>query len=203
MTNFLRADSGRRFPKNALKTLVMVLSVLVASSPAVTATPDGERAAALLTATTGQWTGQLQYRDYQSNSWQGLPMDVTIAAQPDGVTTLRTARYDDGPQTGIVTITTAAMVDASASTQSYAIFRKGRAADAGKVRIVSVQTGPDPTKWTIVTLERRQDGNSLAEVRETTTRDGDNMTTLKEVDPIDDKSEWLPRNRSVLKRIGN
>jgi hypothetical protein len=56
----------------------------------------------------------------------------------------------------------------------------------------------------MVTTERRGDGNDMAQVRETTTRAGDTMTTLKEVNPDGDKKEvWLPRNRSVLRRIGS
>ncbi len=196
--------TGRRSIEPAVRAAVITaLLLLIRATPALAATPDSERAARLLAATAGQWKGELQYRDYQSNSWQGLPVDVAISAQPDGVTTVRTARYDDGPQTGIVTITTATMIDNAASTQAYAIFRKGRAVDAGAATISLVQSGSDPTKWTIVTLERRKDGNDVAQVRETTTRDGDMMTTLKEVDPVDDKTEWLPRNRSVIKRTGN
>ena len=50
-------------------------------------------------------------------------------------------------------------------------------------------------------METRKDGDSLAQVRETTTRDGASMVTLKEVNPLDDgKDEWLPRNRTVLMR---
>jgi hypothetical protein len=61
----------------------------------------------------------------------------------------------------------------------------------------------DGTHWTIVTRENRIDGNSMAEVRETTTRDGAQMVTLKEVNPLDDgKDEWLPRNRTVLTFVG-
>ncbi len=180
-----------------------ILLVLLAA-PALSASTDkGARAASLLAQTAGRWQGELQYRDYQSNTWQGLPMSVTIATQPDQVTTVRTAQYDDGPKTGIVTITTVNSVDPAASTISYASFRRARATDVGVEKIVKVEQGADASHWTIVTTETRKDGDQIAEVRETTTRDGDAMTMLKEVNPLDDKQdEWLPRNRSVLRRIG-
>jgi hypothetical protein len=189
---------------------------LVTATPGVaqTATPGGAQttvpsdnglqssgvtAAAALAQTSGQWTGELQYRDYQSNSWQGLPMTVTVVAQPDGVTTVRTAQYDDGPQTGIVTITSMTMVDPAAGTASYALFRKGRAADIGLARIVDFRPGADAQHWTMVTTQSRSDGGSMADVRETTIRSGTSMTTLKDVNPEGDGlDQWLPRNRTVL-----
>lgn len=172
------------------------------ATPAVAAADDGATAATLLAQTAGRWQGQLQYRDYQSNSWQGLPMTVTIAAQPDTVTTVRTALFDDGPKTGTVTITTISSVNPPAGTVSYAAARRGRAIDTGVARIDKVEQGADAMHWTIVTTETRKDGDQTAEVRETTTRDGDTLTTLKEVNPVNDKQDvWLPRNRSVLHRI--
>ena len=178
-----------------------ILLALVAA-PALAADKDAG-AAALLAQTAGRWQGELQYRDYQSNTWQGLPMTVTIVAQPDQVTTIRTAQYDDGPKTGIVTITTINAVDPVAATLSYAAFRRSRPTDTGVEQIAKVEPGKDATHWSIVTTEKRTDGNQVADVRETTTRDGDTLTTLKEVNPVDDgKDVWLPRNRSVLRRIG-
>ena len=156
--------------------------------------------AALLAATAGRWTGELQYRDYQSNTWQGLPVEVTIVAQPDGVTTVRTAAYDDGPQTGTVWITTTAIVDPATGTQSYAIMRRGRPLDTGTTELFQPNAATDSaTHWTIIANGRQRDGDTIAYVRETTIRDGATMTTVKEVNPDGDgNDEWLPRNRIVL-----
>lgn len=161
-------------------------------------------ASSMLSQTAGRWQGELQYRDYQSDTWQGLPMSVAITAQPDGVTTVRTAQFDDGPQTGIVTITTVTLVDPVAPALSYATFRRGRQTDVGRSRIAVVTKGADASHWTIVTVETRKDGDEVAQVRETTTRAGDVLTTVKEVNPANDNKEvWLPRNRSVLSRTGS
>lgn len=180
-----------------------LLFALVAT-PALSASTTTAGAAAMLSQTAGRWQGELAYRDYQSNSWQALPVTVTIAAQPDQVTTIRTAQYDDGPKTGIVTITTVTLVDPATSTLNYASFRRSRAPDSGSAKIVEVVPGVDAAHWTMVTTERRGDGNDVAQVRETTTRTDDTMTTLKEVNPEADKKDvWLPRNRTVLRRIGS
>jgi hypothetical protein len=157
--------------------------------------------AQMLAGTSGTWEGKLEYRDYQSNQWFGLPLKLSIVAQPDGVTTVRTAEYDDGPQTGLVWITTVQQVDIATFTITYDQFRKGRTPDAGMAKVTGfARTGVD--QWNFVTEERRKDGNGFAMVRETTTRDGDSLVTLKEVDPEGDgKTEYLQRNRTTLTRV--
>jgi hypothetical protein len=180
---------------------VVVVSLLMISSTLSASQNSTLSASSMLAQTAGRWQGELQYRDYQSNTWQSLPMSVAIVAQPDNVTTVRTANFDDGPQTGIVTITTVMLVDPAALTLDYAIFRRNRPTDVGASRIVDVAQGADAFHWSIVTVETRKDGNEVAQVRETTTQDGELLTTLKEVNPAGDNKEvWLPRNRSVLRR---
>ncbi|UUL82759.1 hypothetical protein [Sphingomonas qomolangmaensis] len=170
---------------------ILILSLLL---PLQSITPQ-----ALLASTAGKWRGELAYRDYQTDQWQGLPVEVTIIAQPDGVTTVRTAAYDDGPKTGTVWITTTAMVEGD-SLRS-ATFREGRPLETATVRL-TVSAAPDPTHWTMIAQDRRIDGDGMAQIRETTVRDGATMTTLKEVDPEGDgKDVWLPRNRTVLTRV--
>lgn len=172
--------------------------------PAAAAEPPLPAMAELLAATSGEWRGELQYRDYQSNSWEGLPVTVRIQAQGDGVTVVRTAAFDDGPKAGIVTITTVTQIDPATGRESYASFRKGRDTDSGTAQL-SPGSGPrDLTHWTIIATETRTDGNSLALVRETTTRDGSALVTVKEVDPIGDGVDgWMPRNRTVLQLAGH
>lgn len=175
----------------------------LAGASAVSAGGAAHPVSPLLAATAGRWNGELQYRDYENNTWQGLPMTVRIAVQPDSLTLIRTAAFDDGPQSGTVWITTVSQFDPASSSEAYAGFRKGREIDSGKRTLSLAGTPRDATHWTMVALETRKDGDSLAQVRETTTRDGSAMMTVKEVNPLDDgKDEWLPRNRTILKRIG-
>jgi hypothetical protein len=182
-------------------TTVCCGMLLMLAGPAVAQGTVPLDAAAALAATAGDWSGELQYRDYQSDTWQGLPVTVHIVAQPDGVTTVRTARFDDGPQTGMVWITTVALVDRATAMVSTASFRRGRAVDSDSQRLTMPTAPVDATHWTIVATSRRMDGDSMAQVRETTVRDGDSMTTLKEVDPEGDGVDaWLLRNRTLLTR---
>ena len=176
------------------------LLVLACASP-IAAQGKVDPVSQVLAATAGTWTGKLQYRDYQSNKWEGLPVQVKITVQGDGVTLIRSAAFDDGPQTGTVWITTVSQFDPARGSETYAMFRKGRELDTGTRTLALAGPARDSAHWTIVTLETRKDGDSLAQVRETTTRDGASMITLKEVNPLDDgKDEWLPRNRTVLMR---
>lgn len=181
----------------------LLVASLLFAVPANAQTVAPPSIASLLAGTTGNWTGRLEYRDYQSNRWEGLPMTATIALQGDGATTIRTATFDDGPKTGAVVITTISLVDTSNETESYASFRKGKPLSTGTT-ILSMPAPPrDATHWTIVAQEHARDGDGLAKLRETTTRDGDTLTVLKEVDPDGDgKDEWLPRNRTILKSAG-
>lgn len=178
-----------------MRAFAFCLALLAVPAIAQTTPPT---AADALAATAGSWTGQLQYRDYQSNSWEGLPMRVAIVAQPDGVTTVRTTQYDDGPA-GIVTITSVTMVDVAAASITNATFRKGRAAELGSESIATFIPGRDLQHWTLITTRTANDGDGIADIRETATRDGASMTTLKEVNPQGDGTEeWLPRNRTML-----
>ncbi|UVO49367.1 hypothetical protein M0208_02095 [Sphingomonas sp. SUN019] len=171
----------------------LLLSAAAASPPTI---------ASLLAGTAGRWQGELQYRDYQSNKWEGLPVKVAIVAQPDALTTVRTAEFDDGPTTGLVWITTLSTIDPATGKESYASARKGKPFESGSAQLTLPSPPRDATHWTIVATDTRNDGNGMAKVRETTVRDGARMTTQKDVDPIGDgKDEWLPRNRTALTLI--
>ena len=182
---------------------LIALALLTMPGAALAAEPVPPSLAELLAATAGDWQGELQYRDYQSDKWEGLPVKVTVQAQGDGVTVVRTAAFDDGPKTGIVYITTVTQLDPVTGRESYAAFRKNREPDSGAAQI-TLGSGPrDLTHWTITATETRKDGDSMAAVRETTTRNGSSLITLKEVDPVDDGvAGWLPRNRTVLDLAG-
>lgn len=182
-----------------MRALPLCLTAACLTSAASLVAQTSFEPVALLAATAGQWQGELQYRDYQSNQWEGLPVKVTITAQADGVTIIRTAAFGDGPKTGTVWITTLVQIDPAARSVSYAAARKGRSFECGTAQLSQPQPARDSTHWVLIEAEQRIDGNSMAQVRETTTREGDSMVTLKEVNPLDDgKDEWLPRNRTVL-----
>ena len=157
----------------------------------------------------GRWTGQLEYRDYQADKWFGLPLKATISDGGDGVTQLRVADFDDGPNTGNVRITTVSILDPAKSietpvTETSASFRKNRPVTHWTAALaLAPGKSADATHWTLVATITGEDDNRPATLRETTVRNGATMVTLKEVDFLDDaKSEWLTRNRTTLVREG-
>lgn len=72
----------------------------------------------------GEWTGALEYRDYQSDQWFGLPVSRTVTLLEDKATVLETSRYDDGPKTGIVYIYSLSAFEPDGKTLASASFRK-------------------------------------------------------------------------------
>ena len=180
---------------------------MIALLATVALTAQAPAAAPLTVATArqslvGQWQGKLEYRDYQADKWFGLPVKVVISDGGDGTTQLRTADFDDGPKTGIVRITTVSLLAPDGITEHAASFRKGRIPELTKATLARLPSGQsDATHWTMISLEDATDDDRPAKLRHTTTRDGDKLVTLKEVDFTDDaKTEWLTRNRETLTR---
>lgn len=148
----------------------------------------------------GRWTGSLEYRDYQSDRWFGLPVKIEIVDGGDGVTLIRRADYDDGPKAGTVRITTVAMLSADGSRETSATFRKGHDVEL-ETALLTTAGVRDREHWTLVETIIGKDDDRPATIRQTTTRNGSSLVTLKEVDFRDDaKVEWLTRNRITLSR---
>lgn len=148
--------------------------------------------------TAGSWRGELQYRDYQSDRWVGIPVTVTVEPVADGVTLLRRAVFDDGPARGAVYITSLELLGKDGATEYATSFRAGRAPELASATLALTEAR-DPAHWTLVATRTGSDDDRPAKIRETTVRDGDSLTTLKEVDFTDDAGEaWLARNRTVL-----
>jgi len=179
----------------AAASLAFIATPLAAAAPAI----DLSTA---LASQAGNWTGSLDYRDYQADKWFGLPVKVSISDGGDGVTQLRVADFDDGPRVGNVRITTVTMLAKDGSTEHTATFRKGRDPELARATL-SLVNAIDVMHWTIVATSDATDDDRPARIRVTTVRDGDSLTALKEVDFTDDAGEtWLTRNRSVLRSIG-
>lgn len=148
----------------------------------------------------GHWQGKLEYRDYQADRWFGLPVAVTVELGGDRLTLIRKAAFDDGRKTGTVHITTVALFDPKTAREQSASFRAGRPVevDTALLRLERVR---DATHWMLIEQRDGRDDERPARIRETTTRDGDGLVTLKEVDFADDaKTQWLVRNRTTLAR---
>lgn len=182
------------------RTLIASLA-LVLAAPAMAETetaPVGPEAA--LATLPGDWTGELQYLDYQSGEWFGIPMEMVIETAPDGHALIRTAKFDDGPVTGDVYIVTVSAFDAQTGLEESATFRKGRAMETYQSQL-RLEAFEALDAWTLISEREGVDDDRPALIRETTVRDGASVSTLKEVDYTDDEGEaWLTRNRTVLTR---
>jgi hypothetical protein len=184
-------------------TVLLLAAALAAQAPATPPTTVAPLSAATARQSlVGTWQGKLEYRDYQADKWFGLPVKVRVSDGGDGVTLIRTADFDDGPKVGTVRITTISILDGT--TETGAAFRKGRKPELSTVALALTPASRDATHWTMVETETATDDDRPATLRSTTTRDGDRLVTLKEVDFTDDKVEtWLVRNRTTLMRIGD
>ena len=150
----------------------------------------------------GAWEGQLQYLDYSSQRWEGIPVSVTVTLEGDRNTMLRRSVFDDGPRVGNVFITSISMLGADGVTEYNSGFRAGRTPWL-EAATLSLAAATDASHWTIIALREAEDDNRPARIRETTTRDGASLVTLKEVDFLDDTGEeWFSRNRTVLTQAG-
>lgn len=178
---------------------VLSCTVLVslASLARITHAADTPSPEALERGLAGRWSGALEYRDYQSNRSFKLPLNTLLSTGPDGATMTRVSSFDDGPQTGLVTITTVSLFDASGMLTS-AMFRKGRAVEVWK-EAARVSAFVDAAHWTLVYQRQGQDDNRAADIRITQTRRGAELTALKEVKPVDaPDSAYAFRNQTVL-----
>lgn len=184
-------------------TAVALAGLLTAATPATA--QDAAPAITLAEArasTAGDWTGQLQYLDYSSGEWQGIPVTVSNEVVGDGNTIVRRAAFDDGPRVGLVYITSMAMLGKDGATEYTTGFRAGRTPELSAYTL-TLTAAKDAEHWTIRAELDGTDDDRPARIRETTTRDGASLVTLKEVDFLDEPGEeWFSRNRSVLERAG-
>lgn len=182
--------------------LAFAAAVLVAlAPPAAAQDAPAITLAEARASTAGAWTGELQYLDYQSGEWQGIPVTVTVTLEGDGNTLTRRAAFDDGPRVGLVYITSLAMLGADGATEYSTGFRAGRTPEVSAYT-VTLAAAADAEHWTMLATRDGMDDDRPARIRETTTRDGAKLVTLKEVDFLDEPGEqWFSRNRSVLERL--
>ncbi|MGE0596232.1 MAG: hypothetical protein AB7P07_07700 [Hyphomonadaceae bacterium] len=168
---------------------------LCMTSPAVAQTPQD-----LLAGLTGQWTGALGYRDYQSNELFELPVETEIVLAQDGRTLVRTSRFDEGDAPDVFIVSVSGFDDGGGLYET-AGFRAGRAMSTTR-EAVQIRDLNDATHWTLEFTERGSDDERAADIRVTLTRDGEETLAVKEVDYLDDPAVRFEfRNQTRLRRI--
>jgi hypothetical protein len=183
--------------------IVPAAAVLVALAvPAAAQEAPALTIAEARASTAGAWEGQLQYLDYSSGKWEGIPVTVTVTLEGDRNTLTRRSVFDDGPRVGNVFITGMSMLGADGVTEYNSGFRAGRTPWL-EAATLTLAAATDASHWTIIAVREAEDDNRPARIRETTTRNGASLVTLKEVDFLDDAGEeWFSRNRTVLTQTG-
>lgn len=157
-------------------------------------------AAELDRSLAGIWVGALEYRDYQSNQMQKLPVKTRVSVAPDNATVTRLSTFDDGPKVGNVYITTVGLFDNAGAQLTSATFRKDRPVQT-TTETAMVLNWRDAANWTVRYLQRGTDGGAVADIRTTQTLAADRLTTVKEVKPADQPdAAYVFRNQTVLTR---
>jgi hypothetical protein len=173
--------------------------LLLAFVTPATAQPTPVDVAAARASLAGQWQGSLEYLDYGANKWFGIPVKTLVEDQGDGATMIRKSDFDDGPATGNVRITSVELYDPAAGTITTGTFRKGRKVEVDSYTVRIEGRPVDAVRWTMVEETLGTDDNRPATLRLTTTRDGDKIETVKQIDfQDDDRAEWITRNRTRL-----
>jgi len=156
-------------------------------------------AAALRADLAGAWTGALGYRDYQTNKLTELAVETRIDSVADGLTQIRTSRFDEGPGRKPVWITSVSLDDPKAGTVTTAGFRAGRKVEP-ETETVEVAKYASPTSWTLIYRQTGEDDDKPADIRVTETRTGNALLEVKEVSPVG-ADTWAFRNQTRLTRV--
>ena len=182
--------------------IVGLIFIMLTVMPTAVSAQEPVDLAAARASLTGNWEGSLEYLDYGANKWFGIPVETRIEDQGDGATVIRRSDFDDGPTVGNVRITTVEFFDDSKGTLSVGTFRKGREPEISVYAVRLDGVAQDATHWTMLEEVDAKDDDRPAKLRLTTVRDGDQIETLKQVDFLDDdKTEWITRNRTRLKKL--
>ncbi|MCK0129471.1 hypothetical protein [Erythrobacter sp. F6033] len=171
------------------------LTVLAALAQVTAATADAPQTAVdAFTGLEGNWQGQLEYRDYQSDTMQAIPMRVEFDTIPDKTTFLQRAEFTDPGFP--VRITT--LINVAGADTNVAISRAGRPFET-YTQNARLAPGAIADSWTITFTRVGEDDNRPAAIREVMTRKAESLTVTKEVDFLDDEAaEWVFRNRVSL-----
>ncbi len=182
-----------------MRCSVLVAVALSALAVPVSAQESPPSAAMLRAGLAGAWKGALGYRDYQTNKLTELAVETRIDGVPDGLTQIRTSRFDEGPGRKPVWITSVSLDDAKAGTVTSASYRAGRKVEP-ETETVEVARYTGPTNWTLVYRQTGSDDDKPADIRVTETRTGDELLEVKEVSPVGANS-WAFRNQTRLTRV--
>lgn len=154
----------------------------------------------------GNWAGVLTYKDYKSGASVDLEFKRETNLLDDGSTFFRSDIYQDGPNK-IVFIYSLFSFNKENDAIQTSTFRKGKKGTQSLDKITVFEKDPysaifDSRHWQLIFLDNGEDDDRPANIKNVWTMNGDEFTTKKEVQFLDDKqSLWITRNSSKLNRV--
>ena len=170
--------------------------LLVALASATAQADDAAQRA--LAAAVGEWEGQLYYLDYQSGQRFGIPLRVDASMTPDSATLVRRLTFTDpGTLVHAINLST---IEPGGKRLFEAYFRQ-RKGQHFEYEVTQARFESD-SNWRLVYEHDGVDDDRPARIRHTMVRDGDALTSTKEVRFLDDESDaFFLRNGTELERV--
>lgn len=157
-----------------------------------------EPVSAVLAASTGVWEGELYYLDYRSGERFGIPMKIEAELTPDGATLIRRLTYTDPGV--LIHAVNLATLERESGELVEAWFREG-SAELLRYTIVDIEF-TNESRWRVVYAQDGTDDNRPARIRHTMERDGDTISSSKEVRFLEEDGDFLLRNGSEVRKVG-
>lgn len=169
----IQGEERIQFQEKCVKSRLFLFIAIIFSG---SAGADNE-AQAILQASSGIWEGELYYLDYNSGQRFGIPMKVEANMTPDGATLMRKLTYTD-PGTLVYAVSLIS-IDPESGEVVEAFFRDG---NGEYFRSTIVETDfTAESAWKLVYLQAGTDDDRPASIRHTLQRDGNTLTSSKEV----------------------
>jgi hypothetical protein len=158
------------------RTVFLALLLAAGASLAQDSVPPATLVA-LNSALLGAWSGELQYRDYQSNQLVSLPTWLDITVAPDNRTLQFKYLYDDGPNKLVQEISQVAFdldkntfsvsSEDGKETDTYQISGADKLAPNGLGTLTMIGSGAENDKKVDLRITLRVDRNAYHYLRET------------------------------------
>ena len=144
----------------------------------------------------GDWTGQLEYRDYQSNERVFLPTWLAAEVAPDGRTLSLKYTYDDGP-TKVVREELKLTLDPTAKTATTTSDGEHTAASYA---VAGFEDFAKKNRGKLVLTGAGKDNDKPADVRVTLTLYRNLLTWVKETRPAGSSEDYKFRDAYTMTR---
>ena len=150
--------------------------------------------ASAMAQTEGCWTGELQYRDYQTNELQGIPVEQCVTVSPDG----SLIAYDfDFTDPGFQVYSKVIVTAGEDHSYNEAYASRGRT-EAHNYNVSFFEQESDQS-WSMIIERFGEDDDTQAHIRHTIERNEDSWTNKKEIRPLGETSFQF-RNSVILKK---